>query len=124
MLLLVLLNTYSLSLCDTGPKRTTKPLFIGPIPISDELPKAQFDLLHGKESEAERKSNAVRLALASFWQTAHPYRVAIAKFLQVGHVSPEMMKTYSHIRRQALNQAAAALQPHFQPTQPASEMVN
>jgi len=23
---------------------------------------------------------------------------------QVGHVSPEMMKTYSHIRRQALNQ--------------------
>ena len=30
---------------------------------------------------------------------------------QVGHVAPEMMKTYSHIRRQALNQAAAALEP-------------
>jgi hypothetical protein len=30
---------------------------------------------------------------------------------QVGHVSPEMMKTYSHIRREALNQAAAALEP-------------
>jgi hypothetical protein len=43
---------------------------------------------------------------------------------QVGHVSPEMMKTYSHIRRQALNQAAAALQPHFPATQPVVEMVN
>lgn len=32
---------------------------------------------------------------------------------QVGHVSPAMMKTYSHIRRQALNQAAAALQPNY-----------
>jgi len=30
---------------------------------------------------------------------------------QVGHVAPEMMKTYSHIRRKALNQAAAALEP-------------
>jgi len=28
---------------------------------------------------------------------------------QVGHVAPEMMKVYSHIRRQALNQEAAAL---------------
>jgi integrase len=35
---------------------------------------------------------------------------------QVGHVSPEMMKTYSHIRREALNQAAAALQPNFAST--------
>jgi len=25
---------------------------------------------------------------------------------QLGHVAPEMMKTYSHIRRQALNQAS------------------
>ena len=32
---------------------------------------------------------------------------------QVGHVSPQMMKTYSHIRRQALNAAAAALEPVF-----------
>src|ERR1700730_833061 len=30
---------------------------------------------------------------------------------QVGHVAPEMMKTYSHIRRNALNHAAAALEP-------------
>jgi len=30
---------------------------------------------------------------------------------QVGHVAPEMMKTYSHIRRQALNQATDALEP-------------
>jgi hypothetical protein len=30
---------------------------------------------------------------------------------QVGHVAPEMMKTYSHIRRQALNQASDALEP-------------
>jgi len=32
---------------------------------------------------------------------------------QVGHISPQMMKTYSHIRRQASNAAAAALQPAF-----------
>ena len=32
---------------------------------------------------------------------------------QVGHVSPEMMRHYSHIRRQALNAAAAALEPTF-----------
>ncbi len=30
---------------------------------------------------------------------------------QVGHVDPQMMKTYSHIRRQALVEAAAALEP-------------
>jgi integrase len=45
---------------------------------------------------------------------------------QVGHVSPAMMKTYSHIRRQALNLAAAALEPHF-PTTPHTttvELVN
>jgi len=28
---------------------------------------------------------------------------------QLGHVSPQMLKTYGHIRRQALNRAAAAL---------------
>lgn len=32
---------------------------------------------------------------------------------QVGHISPEMMRHYSHIRRQALNAAAAALEPTF-----------
>jgi len=31
---------------------------------------------------------------------------------QVGHVDPQMMKTYSHIRRKALNEAAAALEPN------------
>lgn len=31
---------------------------------------------------------------------------------QVGHVDPQMMKTYSHIRRRALDEAAAALQPN------------
>lgn len=30
---------------------------------------------------------------------------------QVGHVDPQMMKTYSHIRRKALIEAAAALEP-------------
>src|SRR5262249_42702341 len=30
---------------------------------------------------------------------------------QVGHVAPEKMKTYSHIRQHALNEAAAALEP-------------
>ena len=34
---------------------------------------------------------------------------------QVGHVSPDMMKTYSHIRRQALDRAAAALDPTVPP---------
>ena len=32
---------------------------------------------------------------------------------QVGHISAEMMRTYSHIRRLALNEAAAALEPAF-----------
>ena len=39
---------------------------------------------------------------------------------QVGHVAPAMMKTYSHIRRQALNEAADALEPTAKPTQPPS----
>jgi integrase len=45
---------------------------------------------------------------------------------QVGHVSPAMMKTYSHVRRQALDQAAAALQPTLRATQkqPKLELVN
>ena len=32
---------------------------------------------------------------------------------QMGHVSPAMMRTYSHIRRKALDEAAAALEPAF-----------
>ena len=32
---------------------------------------------------------------------------------QVGHISPEMLRHYSPIRRQALNAAAAALEPTF-----------
>ena len=44
---------------------------------------------------------------------------------QVGHVNTEMMKTYSHIRRQALNLAGEALQPNFRVTpETAVEMVN
>jgi integrase len=42
---------------------------------------------------------------------------------QVGHVSPAMVKHYSHIRRQALNQCAAALQPNFAGTPKTVEMV-
>jgi hypothetical protein len=34
---------------------------------------------------------------------------------QVGHVDPQMMKTYSHIRRKALDEAAAALEPNSMP---------
>ena len=30
---------------------------------------------------------------------------------QLGHVSPSMMKTYSHVRRKALDAAAAVLEP-------------
>jgi len=46
---------------------------------------------------------------------------------QVGHVSPQMLKTYSHIRRQALNLAAAALEPAFLRTSTSSadaELIN
>jgi len=45
---------------------------------------------------------------------------------QVGHISPQMMKTYSHIRRQAFNAAAAALEPTFlkQSTQLDAELIN
>lgn len=32
---------------------------------------------------------------------------------QMGHVSPVMMRTYSHMRRKALDEAAAALEPSF-----------
>ncbi len=32
---------------------------------------------------------------------------------QVGHISPQVAKRYSHIRRQELNRAAAALEPKF-----------
>ena len=46
---------------------------------------------------------------------------------QVGHVSPQMLKTYSHVRRQALNLAAAALEPSFLRTSPPTaeaELIN
>lgn len=46
---------------------------------------------------------------------------------QVGHISPQMLKHYSHIRRQALNQAAAALEPTWmnQPAHhPTTELLN
>ena len=44
---------------------------------------------------------------------------------QVGHISPEMIKHYSHFRRQALNAAAAVLEPAFlKPQTTSAEMVN
>lgn len=43
---------------------------------------------------------------------------------QVGHVAPEMMKTYSHVRRLALDQAAGALQPPTPKPRPETELVN
>lgn len=43
---------------------------------------------------------------------------------QVGHVAPQMMKTYSHVRRIALDQAAAALEPAMQPPKREAELVN
>jgi len=44
---------------------------------------------------------------------------------QVGHVAPQMMKTYSHVRRLALDQAAAALEPKIYPTSKSGdELVN
>ncbi len=43
---------------------------------------------------------------------------------QVGHVDPQMMKTYSHIRRRALDEAAAALEPEkFSVTSAGSGMI-
>ena len=43
---------------------------------------------------------------------------------QVGHVAPQMMKTYSHVRRLALDQAAAALEPTSISRKPEAELVN
>lgn len=43
---------------------------------------------------------------------------------QVGHVAPQMMKTYSHVRRLALDQAAAALEPASPLSKPVAELVN
>jgi len=46
---------------------------------------------------------------------------------QIGHMSPDMVAYYSHVRRQALNAAAAVLEPSFlrQPaTQAVEELVN
>ena len=43
---------------------------------------------------------------------------------QIGHVSPAMMKTYSHIRRKALDEAAAVLEPTFDVAAAATEVEN
>jgi integrase len=43
---------------------------------------------------------------------------------QVGHVAPQMMKTYSHVRRLALDQAAAALEPTSLSPKREAELVN
>jgi hypothetical protein len=43
---------------------------------------------------------------------------------QVGDVTPQMMKTYSHVRRLALDQAAAALEPASQLPKLVAELVN
>ena len=40
---------------------------------------------------------------------------------QMGHVSPQMMKTYSHIRRVALDKAAVTLEPTFKLEFPENE---
>jgi len=44
---------------------------------------------------------------------------------QVGHVAPQMMKTYSYVRRLALDQAAAAFESKIYPTSKVGdELVN
>ncbi|MFN2408369.1 MAG: hypothetical protein ABR594_20175 [Pyrinomonadaceae bacterium] len=43
---------------------------------------------------------------------------------QVGRVAPQMMKTYSHVRRLALDQAAAALEPASPLPKLVAELVN
>jgi hypothetical protein len=60
-----------------------------------------------------RFHNGRHTAITTLAEKATPDWVIQA---QVGHVAPEMMKTYSHIRRQALNAAAAALEPPKPPT--------
>jgi integrase len=63
-------------------------------------------------------------AVTAMAEAGLPDQVIMA---QVGHISPEMMKHYSHIRRQALNAAAAALEPSFMKAHPepiAVELVN
>jgi integrase len=75
-----------------------------------------------KEAGVQARFHDLRhTAVTQLAEAGLPDHVIMA---QVGHVDPEMVKRYSHIRRQALNQAAAALQPSFQTAEVAQEMVN
>lgn len=66
-------------------------------------------------------------------QTAEPMTIQQMRNLpdpvpdfKVGHISPQMLKHYTHIRRQAMNQAAAALEPTWMTEQqpPTAELLN
>lgn len=88
-----------------------------------ESPDGAFKIMFPEKPQEQRyfiESPAGKLEVHTMAEAGLPDLTIMA---QVGHVSPQMMKHYSHIRRQALNQAAAALQPHFTSTQ-SVELVN
>jgi integrase len=73
-----------------------------------------------KEAGIQARFHDLRhTAVTTMAEAGLPDHVVMA---QVGHIDPSMIKHYSHIRRQALNQAAAALQPNFQTA--VAELVN
>jgi integrase len=60
--------------------------------------------------EGVRFHDGRHTAITTSAEKGMPDRVIQA---QVGHVDPPMMKTYSHIRRRALDEAAAAPEPSY-----------
>jgi len=75
-----------------------------------------------KEAGIQARFHDLRhTAVTTMAEAGLPDHVIMA---QVGHIDPSMVKHYSHVRRQALNQAAAALQPNFTTADRSVELVN
>ncbi len=93
VLLLLTLTLVTLTGCNRAGSNTSAPIYPG-------LEHVRFhDLRH--------------TAVTVMAEAGLPEHVIMA---QVGHISPQMLKTYSHVRRLALNTAAAALEPsHVSP---------
>jgi hypothetical protein len=98
---------------------------------------ARFGLAHVATTMDAMNTQAIRTAPRSPWQNADVERVIgsirrecldhvlVLKATglrrqviraQFGHVSPAMMAIYSHVRRKASNEAAAALEPEAAPS--------
>ena len=87
---------------------------------SSKRKKAALALAEGQSQQAVAELTGVCRKTICNW-------LCVTIMAQVGHVSPQMLKTYSHIRRQALNLAAAALEPSLLQTSTATadtELIN